>query len=63
VKFHPNPEGQGVQIEKNKITFSQASHCTYYIDKDISEGIYKMFEESFFLLYIKINSIFFFSYQ
>jgi hypothetical protein len=44
VKFKNNPFSRGVKIEGNTISFSEERWYTYFIDKDISEGIMKMLD-------------------
>jgi predicted ATPase len=51
IAFLPNPSAKGVTIQENKLSFTQGAHYTFFIDKEISEGIMRMYY-LFFLFFL-----------
>jgi hypothetical protein len=43
ITFMNNPKYHGVKIEGNKLTFSKGNYYSFFIDKEINEGIWRMF--------------------
>jgi hypothetical protein len=43
ITFLPNPSAQGVTIQLNKLSFTQNYWYSFFIDKEITMGITRMF--------------------